>query len=136
MDSSMLYNLLSVLSALSRYDRILQSQPSQRLLELDAGLERYVIRRVSDQDLELSRLGLPVLSAVIPELERVLVQLDGDGLFLPGLQGDLLECLELLDRSTEAALDVSNVDLGNLLSGNLAGVLDLERDFKVTLGRD
>jgi hypothetical protein len=132
----MLYNLLSELPALGRYDRSLQSQPSQRLLELDARLKRYVVGRVSDQNLELSRLRLPVLSAVVPEFERVLVQLDGDGLFLPGLEGDLLERLKLLDRSTEAALDVSNVDLSDLLPGNLARVLDLERDFKVTLGRD
>ena len=127
---------LSVLPTCSRRRQCLQSQPGQVLLELDASLEGHVVGRVSDQDLELASLGLPVVSAIVPELEGVLVQLDCDRLLLSGLESNLFKGLQLLDRSAEAALDVADVDLSDLPSGNLARVLDLERDFEIPLGRD
>jgi hypothetical protein len=116
--------------------RGLKSQPSQSLFELGRSLEWYIGRRVADQDLELSSLGLPVVSAVVPELERISIELDRDRLFLSGLEIDLGESLELLDRSSKAALDVTDVDLNDLLAVDLASVLDLDRDFELAFSGD
>lgn len=94
--------------------------------------------RRADEDPVLTLRRDPLAVVLVPVGPRLLCELDLDLLRLAGLQGDLPERLELLDRRRDPAAvggsrDVHLRDLGAV---ELARVLDAEREGAVALGRD
>src|SRR5215471_18841989 len=79
----------------------------------------------ADHDLELAGLhDAPHL--VVPELERLRAEHEGQSAPLPGRERHALEALELLERARDRAHLVAHVELHGLVAGARAGVADVD----------
>jgi hypothetical protein len=119
---------------------LLESEPAERLLQLDltAELDVLVGRRSSDDDLVLAGGGDPLAVVLVEVGEGLLSDRELDLLRFAGLENDLLERLKLLDGRGDAATVRSggDEDLGDLSTVDGTGVLDGEGDGEVTLSGD
>ena len=76
----------------------------------------------TDVGLELARLCLPSMSGLVEELEILEGDAEVNGLGLARSKGNLLESLQLLDRTVNRTLVVANIKLDNLLALTLANI--------------
>ena len=74
----------------------------------------------TDVGLELAGLCLPGMGGLVVELEVLEGDAEVNGLGLAGGEGDLLEALQLLDRTVNVALVVADIQLDYLLALTLA----------------
>ena len=83
------------------------------------------------------RSVLYYIGTVIPEeAQLILVQSKADAAAFPGLQGDLLKCLQFFDRAHDGGRHIPHVQLYRFHAGPFAIVLHFGADFHGILRLD
>lgn len=102
----------------------LQPQPVPRLGNNQLSLAQNLLARHSHQDLIRPLFALKLVLNLVPETGGVLVNGNVHLLLLARLQVYFFESLQLLCRAMRQGVGGGNVQLQDLCTGNLAGVLD------------
>ena len=81
-----------------------------------------VLHACADKQLVLAALDFPAVSLDIPKTERLIVQHDGDALFLAGGECYAGKAFQFLCRAEKLTVLFSNIQLHNFRSCHAAGV--------------